>query len=258
MFKKQNPWRFPADFRPRLFVVRGSFFQLFGLLFGVFSGSGAPLGQLGFQPWIWLGFWFSFWYTFGSLFCFLADAIFNDFRCFPRPLFFQLSLKMHAFREPTASSGDTFSKVFVTKAKSRKVTFCLDRTPYIEIRGSSDRSVASVFSTPALREAPPMEKESRNHFPLVFRVLRRPVWAAFRVPFCSPEKNCEKRPNQAKNRKATSSIFTNIYIYIYIWSCLFCLLTRSCIRNQTTDRFGYSRETNRKWNKVYGFIYKTY
>ena len=76
---------------------------------------------------------------------------------------------MNAFGEPTGSSGDAFSKVFVAKAKSRKVTFCFDRTPYIEIRGSSDRSVASVFSTPALREAPPMEKESRDRFSFGFQ-----------------------------------------------------------------------------------------
>ena len=90
-------------------------------------------------------------------------------RCFPRPLFPQLPLKMNAFGEPTGSSRDAFSKVFVAKAKSRKVTFCLDRTPYIELQGGSDRSVASVFSTPALREAPPMEKESRNRFSFGFQ-----------------------------------------------------------------------------------------
>ena len=87
---------------------------------------------------------------------FLPMLFSKIFRCFPRPLFSQLSLKMNAFGEPTGSSGDAFSKVFVAKAKSRKVTFCPDRTPYIEIRGGSDRSVASVFATPVLREASQM------------------------------------------------------------------------------------------------------
>ena len=105
----------------------------------------------------------------GHFSAFLPMLFSKIFRCFPRPLFSQLSLKMNAFGEPTGSSGDAFSKVFVAKAKSRKVTFCLDRTPYIEIRGGSDRSVASVFSTPALREAPPMEKESRNRFSFGFQ-----------------------------------------------------------------------------------------
>ena len=82
------------------------------------------------------------------------------FRFIPRRLFLQLLLKMNAFGGPTGSSRDVFSYVFMAKAKSRKVTFCLDRTPYIEARGGSDRSVASVFSTPALREAPPIEKNA--------------------------------------------------------------------------------------------------
>ena len=100
---------------------------------------------------------------------FLPMLFSKIFLCFTRPLFCQLSCKMNAFGESTGSSGDAFSNVFVAKAKSRKVTFCLDRTPYIEAQGSSDRSVASVFSTPALREAPPMEKESRNRFSFGFQ-----------------------------------------------------------------------------------------
>ena len=81
-FREENLWRLPADFCLRWSVIRGSFFQLFGMLFVVFSGSWAPLGQLGFQPWIWPGFTPPFWHTFGSLFCFLADAIFMDFSWF--------------------------------------------------------------------------------------------------------------------------------------------------------------------------------
>ena len=115
---------------------------------------------------IWTSILTHFWVTF-LLFC--RCYFQRIFVVFPDPLFSQLSSKMNAFGEPTGSSGDAFSKVFVAKAKSRKVTFCLDRTPYIEIRGGSDRSVASVFSTPALREAPPMEKESRNRFSFGFQ-----------------------------------------------------------------------------------------
>ena len=89
---------------------------------------------------------------------FLPMLFSRIFRFVPRPSFFQLLLKMDAFVGSMGSSGDVFSCVFMAKAKSRKVTFCLDRTPYIEARGGSDRSVASFFSTPALREAPPVEK----------------------------------------------------------------------------------------------------
>ena len=89
---------------------------------------------------------------------FLPMLFSRTFRFFPRPLFSQLPLKMHAFGAPTGSSGNVFSCVFMPKAKSQKVTFCLDRTPYIEARGGSDRSVASIFSTPALREATAVEK----------------------------------------------------------------------------------------------------
>ena len=180
MFKKQNPWRFPADFRPRLFVVRGSFFQLFGRSGGLFSsfsvyflvsflGLGLLSDNLVSSP----EFDRDLDLHFDTLLChfstFLPILFSKIFRCFPRPLFSQLSSKMNAFGEPTGSSGDAFSKVFVAKAKSRKVTFCLDRTPYLEIRGGSVRRVASVFSTPALREAPPMEKESRNRFSFGFQ-----------------------------------------------------------------------------------------
>ena len=100
---------------------------------------------------------------------FLPMLFSRIFRFVPRPSFFELLLKMDAFGGPTGSSGDVFSCVFMAKAKSRKVTFCLDRTPYIEARGGSDRSVASIFSTPALGEAPPKEKMSRNRFSNGFR-----------------------------------------------------------------------------------------
>ena len=168
----------------------GVFFPTFsGYLLVSFLGLGTLWDLLGFSPKFARDLDLHFDILLGHFSDILPMLFSRIFRFVPRSSFFELLLKMNAFGGPTGSSGDVFSCVFMAKAKSRKVTFCLDRTPYIEARGGSDRSVASIFPTPALREAPPVEKKfMKSIFHCFSASCGDPFGQLFVYPFAIPKK----------------------------------------------------------------------
>ena len=125
--------------------------------------------------------------------------------------FSKLLLNRDAFRVPTCSSGNVLFTVPRAKKKSWKVTFCLDRRPYIEVRDGLGWRFMCIFSTPGFRETLRMEGSHTGFFK-DFWLAGRPVWRSFCSMFCSLEKQDPQAGRNGFRIREIAKPFSNCYL----------------------------------------------
>ena len=124
----------------------------------------------------------------------------------------KLVLNRDAFRVPTGSSGSFLGKVYKAKKESWKVTFCVDRTPYIEVRDRLGWRCIYGFSTPCFRETLRREESHTEQLFPGFRAHGATCVEMFLINILQPERQDPQAGRKGSTSREIAKPFSNFYL----------------------------------------------